>query len=87
MSIVAALFGLYGVKFWWKGLAAVIAVATFAWLLAIALQHDEAIAMGLTITPGSAAYAFSQTLVVAFVWFWVGAGLRWVFRKLSGRGA
>lgn len=89
MALFGVVLGAVGLRFWWHGLATLIALTIVLCVVGTAGALNDPIvqANGAHISGGSVAYALAIQFCVLLVGYAIGAGGRWLFnRRDSNRG-
>lgn len=86
--ILGVIIGAWGIRFWWHGLAVVMALSIVLSIIGTAGAMNDPLvqASGYAITPGSVALALARQFLILMLGYGIGAGGRWLVRRFSRSG-
>ena len=86
-ALVDAFLGVSGMRFWWKGLAALAVAAIVLPIIStsLALQFNP-LAEQIDMRPANLARITALQFFILLVWYGVGTGVHWLFDRFKGQG-
>ncbi len=86
--ILGILVGAWGLRFWWHGLAVLLALTAVLLIIGTAGAMNDPLvqANGYTITPETIALGLAKQFLTLLLGYGIGAGGRWLIRRCTKSG-